>query len=174
MWWWWMYFIAQVYASPLPPPAEQLMGARSLQEIRDIVGRQEEEKMFSRRCKAELRGNYLPVHCYLWLGKGDLSFLQKKYLLSSLDETCERRLKEGIAVGDKPLSHFAELSPRCRKSVKTWLSVKMYKLNRENTEKLFSKLETGSVFESVVKHAHTESVSQNRIPDRRTARRRLN
>jgi hypothetical protein len=142
-------------------PLNPWISVRNLQEMKTMMIVEEARKTFSLRCRAELRGNYLPFHCYRWLEVGTMRASAKIYLLKTLDSICIRRLEEGISVGEKVLSQRLHLSPKCQKSLKSWISVKMYKMNRENTEKLFDKLGTGSIFESALDHANSESVSPN-------------
>jgi hypothetical protein len=137
------------------------MSVRNLQEMKTAMVVEEKENTFFLRCRAELRGNYLPLHCYRWLEVGTMRASTKIYLLKTLDDTCVRRLGDGIPVGEKILAQYAHLSTKCQKAVKSWISVKIYKMNREKTEKLFDKLGTGSIFETVLDHANSESVSPN-------------
>lgn len=160
-----------VYAAPV---TEQLMQAKDVNEIKSVIHNSEAEHLYYERCQSELRGPYLPTHCYLWLSKKSMPGEERKLLIKTFDVACEQRLAQDIEVGDKNLKYTDQLSPICKKSLKAWLKVKLYKLHRENASQLLSKLESGRVFVSRSPYANQKSVSQNRVHSARAPRVRFN
>lgn len=100
-------------------PNEQWMSARSIQELEQMIEKQENKEKLKALCLLQLQKETVPYACYEWISFSENPRNQKNiFLISYLNEKCEEfSLKLTDPEQIKQILQKPHLSKFCRKQI---------------------------------------------------------
>lgn len=137
--------------------------ANNLAELKQMSQQEEINQSYKQICEAELRDILVPVHCYMWLERVELTDQKRQFFTSWLNQKCVLGLSEDTDKNSYAYSFLTKIKEgpckvRVLQSAKVWL----YKKGIEGGAENLNSPKIGKKFENILEN----EVSFIDIPDK--------